>query len=164
MRQGRRLLAAAAAGALALIAVVAAAVTGGGSRAVPGSNDLAGSTAATGARPALFAQAQGWRGGRIRPAAIYLGEGGAPLVRPVAWSQWTSGGAQGAGRLFMEKPGCTGPSYQCPYQHFTVTVTLSGARLHDGTRYWSQMRWAYPQNLEQRVITWRFLAGFWQSQ
>ena len=145
------------------ITIVAAGASHRGGR-MSGSDVLTGAAARTAPPPVLFAEAAGWHDGQQRPAAVFVGEGGAPLIRDVSWSRWTAAGASAAGRLYMEKPGCTSPAYLCSYQQFPVTITLGAVRVHAGTRYWSRMQWSYPQDMEQHVITWQFRSGIWQSQ
>jgi hypothetical protein len=165
---GRREMLLAGAGAVVLAAAIAITIVAAGaihrSGRMASSDMLTGASAGSAPLPVLFAGAAGWHDGQQRPAAIFVGEGGAPLVKDVSWSRWTAAGASAAGRLYMEKPGCTSPAYECPYQQFPVTITLSAARVHAGTRYWSRMQWSYPQDMVQHVISWQFRSGIWQSR
>ena len=97
-RPRRRQVLAAVAAALLLIVVIVIVAAGG-----PGSGPAA--TTATGASatsppvvlPVVYSQVEGWHGGQIRPAAAYVGEGGAPYVKALEWSSWTATGARAAG-------------------------------------------------------------------
>ena len=107
---------------------------------------LACSVAAIGAGPAdagtvpvvYSAHADGWHG-YVRPAAIYFGQGGAPFLAKLRWSSWNGTSARAAGELWAQKPGCTLPSYKCPYNSRWVGVYLTTIRSHHGTRYFARM-------------------------
>lgn len=164
----RQVLAAVAAAAALLLIVVIVTAADGGSGASPAPGPAA--TSATGASatsplavlPVVYSQVEGWRGGQIRPAAAYVGEGGAPYVKALKWSSWTASGARAAGYLQLQRPGCTRPAYQCPYQRFRVQVQLSRVQTHDGTRYYSRMQWTYTRNHVRQVIRWQTAGGFWR--
>ena len=111
--------------------------------------------------PVVYSQVQGWHGGHVRPAAIFVGEGGAPWVIGLKWSSWTSASAQANGYLYMQKPGCALPSYECPYLRFRVSVALSRVETHARVRYYSRMQWAYIANRVRRVLRWVTYQGYW---
>lgn len=165
----RQVLAAlAAAAALFLIAVIVTAVGGGsGIGTTPSPVPAAGPPVKTVSPPVVlpvvYSQVEGWHGAQVRPAATYVGQGGSPYVRALKWSSWTATGAQAGGYLHMQKPGCTLPTYQCPYQRFRVKVHLSRAQTHDGARYYSRMRWTYSKNHVRHVILWKIYRGYWRN-
>jgi hypothetical protein len=160
----RQVLAAVAAAAALLLIVVIVIIADGGPGAGPAATTATGASATSppAVLPVVYSQVEGWHGGQIRPAAAYVGEGGAPYVKALEWSSWTASGARAAGYLQLQRPGCTRPAYQCPYQRFRVQVQLSGVQAHDGTRYYSRMRWTYTRDHVQQVIRWQTAAGFWR--
>lgn len=107
---------------------------------------LACSVAAIGAGPAdagtvpvvYSAHADGWHG-YVRPAAIYFGQGGAPFLAKLHWSSWTGTSARATGELWAQKPGCSLPSYKCPYSSRWAGVYLTTIRWHHGTRYFARL-------------------------
>ncbi len=98
----------------------------------------------------------------MRPGAIYVGQGGSPLVKALKWPSWTAAGAQANGYLHMQKPGCTLPTYQCPYRRFRVWVQLSRVETHHSVRYYSRMQWTYTSNHVRHVIRWKTYKGYWR--
>jgi hypothetical protein len=156
-----------AAAMLVLIAVVITVVAGRpGTAAVPRpaqAADPAGAASAPPVLPVVYSQVAGWHGGQVRPAAIYVGEGGAPYVRALRWPSWTATGAQADGDLHVQKPGCALPAYQCPYQGFGVKVQLSQVKTHNGVRYYSRMRWLYTESHVRHVVRWITSRGFWRN-
>lgn len=114
--------------------------------------------------PVVYPQVEGWHGGQVRPTAIYVGQGGSPYVTGLKWLSWTSAGARARGVLHRQRPGCTRPSYQCPYQRSGVLVQLSQPRTHHGRRYFARMRWTYTSGHVRYVIGWRVVRGYWRSQ
>src|SRR6266540_1092468 len=153
--------------ALTAAAVVITAIgDGAGSVARLGPAQAANPAGTSGARatlPVVYAQVEGWHGGQVRPAALYVGQGGSPYVNALKWLSWTATGAQANGYLHMQKPGCALPTYQCPYQRFSVKVQLSGVEAHNGVRYYSRMRWTYIKNHVPHVILWKTDKGYWRS-
>jgi hypothetical protein len=157
----------AAAAVLVLIAVIIAAMTGGSGtgsapRPAPAVDPVAASSAPA-PLPVVYSQVEGWHGGQVRPAAIYVGQGGSPYVRALKWPTWTAAGAQANGYLHMQRPGCALPTYQCPYQRFRVEVQLSRVETHDGVRYYSRMRWTFVRNHVSQVLGWRTYRGYWRN-
>lgn len=100
----------------------------------------------------------GWASMSYRPGAIYVGQGGSPYVRSLAWSTWTAGSATTrAGTLVRQaNPTCT-PTYLCPVSKKPVTVYLHGVLTHNGTPYFAKMRWGYTsRNGHAEDIYWVF--------
>jgi hypothetical protein len=158
-RRRRPVLAAAAAVAVvAVIAVIISAAAGGRSASARGRS--AGPPAAV---PVVYSRVAGWHEGQVRPAAIYVGEGGAPYVSALHWSGWAAAGARASGYLHMQVPGCTLPSYRCPQVTVRVTVRLGEVRIHDGSAYFSRMRWTYLRDQRPHAISWRTDRGFWRG-
>ncbi len=110
----------------------------------------------------VYAQVAGWHRGQVRPAVIYVGEGGAPYATALRWLSWTAAAAQADGDLRLQKPGCALPVYQCRYQRFRVRIQLSRVETHDGVRYYARMRWMYTRNHARQVIRWTISRGYWQ--
>jgi hypothetical protein len=125
--------------------------------------DPAGAASTPAVLPVVYSRVAGWHDGRVRPAAIYVGEGGAPYVQALRWPSWTVAGAQADGELHMQKPGCARPAYQCPYQSFRVKVQLSQVQTRSGMRYYARMRWIYAENHVRHVIRWMISRGFWRN-
>jgi hypothetical protein len=155
-----------AAATLVLIAVIIAVIAGrSGTVAASGparSAGPAGASSSPAALPVVYSRVAGWHGGQVRPASIYVGEGGAPYVNALRWPGWTVAGAQADGDLHAQKSGCARPAYQCPYQRFRVKVQLSQVKIHDGVRYYTRMRWTYTKNHVRHVIRWTISGGYWE--
>jgi hypothetical protein len=156
-----------AAAVLVLIAVIVAAIAGGSGAGTSPRPARAANPVETfrpsAALPVVYSQVEGWHGGQVRPAVIYVGQGGAPYVNALKWTGWTTAGAQANGYLHVQKPGCTLPTYQCPYQSFRAQVRLSQVETHNGVRYYSRMRWTYVKNHVPRVIRWKTSKGYWRN-
>lgn len=92
--------------------------------------------------PVVQANTTGWANMSYRPGHIYVGQGGAPYVRYLAWGDWTAGSATTrAGQLVRQaNPSCT-PTYLCPVSKKQVTVYLHDVLSHNGTTYFAKMRW-----------------------
>jgi hypothetical protein len=168
-RRPKALAALLAAVMLVLIVVVISALAGGSGTGTSPGQARAAAPAATASAPAplplpvVYAQAAGWREGQLRPAVIYVGEGGAPYVKALRWSGWTAAGAHADGYLRLRQPGCTRPAYQCRYLRFRVQVQLSQVQAHDGVRYYARMRWTYTRQHARQVIRWQIDRGFWSE-
>ena len=88
--------------------------------------------------PVVYAaNADGWHA-YVKPAAIYFGQGGDPILGQLHWSSWNGTSAWATGKLWAQKPGCS-PSYKCPYYSRWAGVYLSTIRWHNGTRYFARM-------------------------
>jgi len=166
-RRPRVLAAVMIAALLVLIAVIIAAIAGGSGtgsapRPTPAADPVAASSLPA-VLPVVYWQADGWHGGQVRPAAIYVGQGGSPYVKALRWPSWTAAGARANGYLYMQKPGCVLPTYQCPYQRFRVQVQLGRVQTHNGTRYYSRMRWTYFRNHVSHAIGWKTYRGYWRN-
>ena len=161
------LVALSAAAAAVLIAVIITVMAGGsgtGATTRPArAADSVQAPSAAAALPVVYGQVAGWHGGQVKPAAVYVGEGGAPYVKALKWPDWTAAGAQANGELHMQQPGCALPSFQCPYQRFRVKVELSGVETRDGVRYYSRMSWTYISNHRQHAIRWNTDKGYWRN-
>jgi hypothetical protein len=155
-----------AAATLVLIAVIFAVIAGrsGTVAASPPARagGPAGAAGSPAALPVVYSRVAGWRDGRVRPAVIYVGEGGAPYVSALSWPSWTAAGARADGDLHMQKPGCALPAYQCRYQRFGVKVQLSQVKFRDGVRYYARMRWTYTGDHVRHVIRWTISGGYWE--
>ena len=95
--------------------------------------------ASASAVPVVYAaQNDGWHA-YVKPGNFYFGNGGAPFFTQLHWTSWNSSSAWATGRLWTQKPGCTAPSYQCPYSARWVGVYLSTVRTHNGVKYYARM-------------------------
>ncbi len=161
-RRRRQVLAAAVTVAVVAVIAVIISAASGGSRApaAPRGTHAAGPPAAI---PVVYARVAGWHDGQVRPAAIYVGEGGAPYVSALDWSGWSAASARASGYLHMQERGCTLPNYQCPQEKFRVTVWLSAVRTHDSAAYFSRMRWTYPSDQRPQATNWQIDRGFWRG-
>jgi hypothetical protein len=79
----------------------------------------------------------GWSDPRVRPESLYLGNGGAPIIRGIEWASWTRSIAAATDGFWTEscEPTCAASTY---YRH-PGTLTLLRVRFHDGVRYFSEM-------------------------
>jgi hypothetical protein len=94
-----------------------------------------------GARPPVaYSGVDGWSQGRARPAVIYIG-GPDAFVRTPHWSRWTTSSAYGRGTLWVNtcQPNCAAGHYA----KYRAGITLSGAAVHRGVSYFSQMKLSY---------------------
>jgi hypothetical protein len=167
-KRSRKVLTALSAAAAAVLIAVVITVMAGGSGAGTTTRparaaDSVRAPSAAAALPVVYGQVAGWHSGQVKPAAVYVGEGGAPYVKALKWPGWTAAGAHANGELLMQKPGCARPAYQCPYQRFRVKVQLSLVQIRDGVRYYSRMSWTYISNHRQRVIRWKTDKGYWRN-
>ena len=155
-----------AAAMLVLIAVIFAVVAGrpgtvAASPPAPAAGPAGGGSSPA-ALPVVYSRVAGWHDGQVRPAVIYVGEGGAPYVNALSWPGWTVAGARADGELHMQKPGCALPAYQCPYQRVGVKVQLSRVESRHGVRYYARMRWTYTEDHVRHVIHWTISGGYWE--
>ncbi|MEP7023346.1 MAG: hypothetical protein ABJB47_05930 [Actinomycetota bacterium] len=116
-------------------------------------------------QPVVFNYVEGWQHGRVEPHVIYLGNGGAPLVKNLVWPHWNGTSAYAAGTLERQYASCNRvkPSYKCPYHRYGVGVRLSRPETHDGVLYFSRMRWSWHTRAgAHRLTYWRVDSnGFW---
>ena len=126
--------------------VVAAALTGGlaacgtsSQRAYP----AAASPASAAAVPVrVQPNVAGWSGLVQRPAVIYVGMGGAPVARQLAWRDWGSPTAWASGKLdrYWLQPG---PVSGWRPTVYAVTVRLRDIRAHHGQLSYRTMAYTY---------------------
>ena len=130
-----------------ILGIIAAALLGTGLAAcsTPGTRAHrdAASPASTPAVPVRVQQnADGWSGMAQRPDRIYVGMGGAPVVRQLAWQNW--GGPQASARgkldLYWPQPGPISGWHPATY---TVTVRLQDIQTHDGQPSYRKMTDVY---------------------
>ena len=82
--------------------------------------------------------AAGWSGMVQRPDHIYVGMGGAPIARQLAWRNWGGPRAWAAGKLdiYWPQPGPISGWHPATY---TVTVRLQDIVTHNGQRSYRKM-------------------------
>jgi hypothetical protein len=108
-------------------------------------------TSSTSAHPAAAAPASapavpvrvqpnaiGWSGMAQRPGRIYVGMGGAPIVRQLAWRNWGAPRASAEGKLdiYWPQPGPISGWHPTTY---TVTVRLQDILTHSGQPSYRKM-------------------------
>ena len=84
----------------------------------------------------------GWSGMVQRPRVIYVGMGGAPIARRLAWRHWGSRTAWASGKLdiYWPQPGPISGWHPATYP---VTVRLQDIQTHNGQRYYRKMAYIY---------------------
>ena len=85
----------------------------------------------------------GWSGMVQRPDVIYVGMGGAPVARRLAWRQWGSRTAWASGKLEIYRPQ-PGPISGWHPATYPVTVHLQNIQTHNGQPYYQTMAYIYP--------------------
>jgi hypothetical protein len=123
--------------------VAAAAVLAGGLAACGTSGTSARPVAARPASAAAVpvrvqAGTVGWSGMARRPDHIYVGMGGAPIVRELTWRSWGGPRAWAAGKLDIYRPQ-PGPISGWHPATYTVTVRLQDIQTHDGQPSYRKM-------------------------
>ena len=80
----------------------------------------------------------GWSGMAQRPARIYVGMGGAPVVRQLAWRNWGGPRAQAVGKLdiYWPQPGPISGWHPTTYP---VTVRLQDVVTRNGQASYREM-------------------------
>jgi hypothetical protein len=73
-----------------------------------------------------------------RPDLIYVGMGGAPVARQLAWRNWGGPRAWAAGKLDIYRPQ-PGPISGWHPTTYTVTVRLQDVLAHNGQRSYREM-------------------------
>jgi hypothetical protein len=126
-----------------ILGILAAAVLAGGLGAcgTPGTSaHTAASAPASAAAVPVRVQpnAVGWSGMGQRPDHIYVGMGGAPIVRQLAWRSWGGPRAWAGGKLDMYWPQ-PGPISGWHPTTYTVTVRLQDILAHNGQPSYRQM-------------------------
>jgi hypothetical protein len=136
-----------AAGILAALALVTGAGAGAASAA---------SASPPPGTPLVSHTTAGWSSLTYRPGAIFVGNGGSPIVRRLAWGSWTTSAATTrAGQIVQFF--CPGPSANCPGTTHPVTVFLHDVRVHRGQPYFAKMRWTWVNhNGRTRVAYWLY--------
>jgi hypothetical protein len=86
--------------------------------------------------------AAGWSGMVQRPNLIYVGMGGAPVARQLAWRQWGSPRPWARGKLDIYWPQ-PGPISGWRPTTYAVTVRLQDIQAHDGQRSYRKMEYSY---------------------
>jgi hypothetical protein len=126
--------------------IAAAAVTGG--LAACGATGQSVRPAAARAPSAAAVQVRvqpdvtGWSGMVQRPDVIYVGMGGAPVARRLAWRHWGSRTAWASGKLdiYWPQPGPISGWHPAAYP---VTVRLQDIQTHNGQPYYRKMAYIY---------------------
>ncbi len=80
----------------------------------------------------------GWSGMAERPARIYVGMGGAPVVRQLAWKNWGGPRAQAVGKLDIYRPQ-PGPISGWHPATYPVTVRLQDVVTRNGQASYREM-------------------------
>jgi hypothetical protein len=126
-----------------IVGVIAAAVLAGGLAAcgTPGASahQPAAAPASTAAVPVrVQPNVVGWPGMIQRPDRIYVGMGGAPIVRQLAWRNWGGARAWADGKLdiYWPQPGPISGWHPTTY---TVRVRLGDIVAHDGQPSYRKM-------------------------
>jgi hypothetical protein len=90
--------------------------------------------------PVAYNGADGWSGGRVRLAVLYVG-GPDTFVRTAHWDRWTPASAVSHGTLWVDdcRPNCAAGHYQ----RYPATVTLSRVAGRKGVSFFSRMRLRY---------------------
>jgi hypothetical protein len=126
-----------------ILGIIAATVLAAGLAAcsMPGTNAhpvAAGPASAAGVPVRVQPNAVGWSGMVQRPDHIYVGMGGAPIVRQLAWRNWGGPRAWAAGKLdiYWPQPGPISGWHPTTY---TVTVRLQDIVAHNGQPSYRKM-------------------------
>ena len=126
-----------------ILGVIAAAVLAGGLAAcgTPSMSAhpvVARPTSAAGVPVRVQPNAAGWSGMVQRPDHIYVGMGGAPIARQLAWRNWGGPRAWAAGKLdiYWPQPGPISGWHPATY---TVTVRLQDIVTHNGQPSYRKM-------------------------
>jgi len=126
--------------------VAAAALTGGlASCASPGQSAHPAAVRPSSPAPGqvrVQASVTGWSGMVQRPQVIYVGMGGAPVARRLAWRHWGSQTAWASGELDIYWPQ-SGPISGWHPTRYPVTVRLQGIQAHDGQPSYRKMTYSY---------------------
>jgi hypothetical protein len=121
---------------------------------------LTASPAGAASLPVVYGSNDGWLRGSVRPADIWVGNGGAPWVSGLRWEDWTGRTAYGRGVLHeMADPWCT-PVYACAYVRYRAGVWLHEVKTHDGVRYFAQMSFSWNAGGQHHVLRMHVRRGF----
>lgn len=126
-----------------IVRVIAAGVLAGGLAAcgTPGASahlPTAARAGATAVPVRVQPNVVGWSGMMPRPDHIYVGMGGAPIVRQLTWRNWGAPQAWAAGKLDIYWPQ-TGPIAGWHPTTYPVRVHLQDIATHDGQRSYRKM-------------------------
>ena len=126
-----------------ILGVITAAVLAGGLSACssPGTNTrpvTAGPASAAAVPVRVQPDVVGWSGMNQRPDHIYVGMGGAPVARQLAWRNWGGPRAWARGKLdlYWRQPGPISGWHPTTY---TVTVRLQDIVVHNGQPSYRKM-------------------------
>ena len=144
-----------------IFGIVVAAVLAGGLAACStpstGGHPVAAAPASTPAVPVrMQPNSVGWSGMVQRPDHIYVGMGGAPVVRQLAWRNWGGPRAWAAGKLdiYWPQPGPISGWHPTTY---TVTVHLQDILAHNGQPSYRKMADFYVNRRgATKVLSFRF--------
>ncbi len=130
-----------------ILGITAATVLSGGLAACstpgPSAHPAAASPASAAAAPVrVQPDVAGWSGMVQRPSLIYVGMGGAPVARQLAWRQWGSPRPWASGKLDIYWPQ-PGPVSSWRPTTYPVTVRLQGIQAHDGQPSYRKMAYLY---------------------
>ena len=103
---------------------------------------FAGPASASSRPPVIYNAVVGWSHPQVKPAYIYIGEGGSPIARTRHWNTWSSKVARSTGTLITDNciPNCA----KGTAGYHKLYVTLSGVKYHNGRAYYSVMTWYTP--------------------
>ena len=142
------------------IAVAAVAVVGISAANTPASASSHGATVVSN-------YAEGWHHGRVRPATIYFGQGGSPILGAIGslggklrWQYWRQGSAYAQGKLWAENciPNCA----QARYHSRWVSVRLTHVRAHGSHNWFTRMAVKFHRHgrwHRQHLVFKRYCAG-----
>jgi len=107
--------------------------------------------------PVAYNGVDGWSGGRVRLAVLYVG-GPDTFVRTARWARWSGTSAVSHGTLWVDdcRPNCAAGHYH----RYPATVTLSRVAHREGVSFFSRMRLRY---VHGRQRDYRFRWGTYQG-
>jgi hypothetical protein len=116
--------------------------------------------AAAAGLPVVYGGNDGWQESEVRPAGIYIGNGGSPWVSSLRWQDWTARTAYGRGILHIQNPACT-PTYLCSYAKHHAGVWLHDVKTHAGQPYFADMNWSYNAGGKHHVVRLHVSHGYY---
>jgi hypothetical protein len=122
--------------------VLAAGLAACGSPAATARLPAAARAGATAVPVRVQLNAVGWSGMTVRPDHIYVGMGGAPVVRRLTWRNWGGAQAWAAGQLDLYFPQ-PGPISSWHPTVYPVRVRLRDIVAHDGQPSYRKMAYSY---------------------
>jgi hypothetical protein len=135
------------------LALTLAALAGG--LAVAGAS----TSAAAATTPVVYASVSGWSGPSVRPAWIYIGQGGSPMAHTWHWSTWNGTYAWSGGTLWVET--CVPNCALGHFHYYALSVTLWRPAWHSGVLYYSRMTWRYYHHWHRRIVLRMTSRGYW---